>query len=55
MIDTFIVDGMVNGVANGIGALGKILRRTQTGRLQTYLAGSIVGVITLVFINYVLF
>jgi len=55
MIDTFIVDGMVNGVANGIGALGKILRRTQTGRLQTYLAGSIVGVITLVFLNYVLF
>ncbi len=55
MIDTYIVDGLVNGVANGLGAAGQALRRTQTGRIQTYLAGSVVGVLTLVFINYVLF
>lgn len=55
MIDSFIVDGLVNGVANGLAGIGNLLRRTQTGRIQSYLMGSIVGVLVLIFINYALF
>ena len=55
MIDSFVVDGMVNGVANGCAAVGNALRRTQTGRIQSYLMGSIVGVLVLIFVDYALF
>ncbi|MEK7705987.1 MAG: proton-conducting transporter membrane subunit, partial [Myxococcota bacterium] len=55
LIDTLIVDGAVNGVANGTAALGRHVRRTQTGRIQTYLVGIVGGVLVLVVVNYVLF
>jgi len=54
-IDSLLVDGMVNGVANGIGALGRKVRLLQTGRIQTALAGAVVGALVLVFLNYLLF
>jgi NADH-quinone oxidoreductase subunit L len=40
-IDTYLVDGIVNGVAGGAMAGGKALRRAHTGQLQAY--GLIVG------------
>ncbi len=41
-IDTYGVDGIVNGVANGAMAGGKTIRRAQTGQLQLY--GLFVGI-----------
>jgi NADH-quinone oxidoreductase subunit L len=48
VIDAYIVDGMVNLVAQTVKAIGARLRRIQTGRLPSYLAGLVVGVILLV-------
>jgi NADH-quinone oxidoreductase subunit L len=47
-IDAYIVDGMVNLVAQTVKAIGARLRRIQTGRLPSYLAGLVIGVILLV-------
>jgi NADH-quinone oxidoreductase subunit L len=54
LIDALVVDGMVNGVAGLIGFLGRRVRTFQTGRIQTYLAGAIVGALLLVVINFLL-
>jgi hypothetical protein len=45
---------MVNGVASIIGGAGNRIRKLQTGRIQTYLAGVIVGALLLVAANYLL-
>jgi len=55
LIDSLIVDGMVNGVAQIFAALGNQVRKLQTGRIQTYLAGAIVGALLLVLVNFALF
>jgi NADH-quinone oxidoreductase subunit L len=34
--DQYVVDGMVNGVANSLGALCGVFRKAQTGRVQNY-------------------
>ena len=34
--DQYVVDGLVNGVANGLAALFQVFRRAQTGRVQNY-------------------
>ncbi|MBW1807358.1 MAG: NADH-quinone oxidoreductase subunit L [Deltaproteobacteria bacterium] len=47
-IDTYIVDGLVNLVARVVRLAGAKLRRIQTGRLPTYLAILVVGVVVLV-------
>ncbi len=41
-IDTYGVDGAVNGVANGAIAGGRAIRQTQTGQLQLY--GLVIGI-----------
>jgi len=41
-VDTYGVDGTVNGVANGTSAGGGIIRRLQTGQLQLY--GLFIGI-----------
>ncbi|MFC1592819.1 NADH-quinone oxidoreductase subunit L [Candidatus Omnitrophota bacterium] len=41
-IDTYGVDGVVNGVANGVIAGGRALRKAQTGQLQLY--GFFIGI-----------
>ena len=48
LIDTYIVDGMVNLVGDTIRALGQAIRRLQTGRLPSYLAGAALGAVILV-------
>ncbi len=45
--DNHIVDGLVNATAYLAGFLGLLLRRVQTGRVQTYLAFVILGVMVL--------
>ena len=41
--DQWVVDGLVNLLANSTAALGRKLRKVQTGQLQTYL-GTLAGV-----------
>ena len=48
LIDAYVVDGMVNLVGNTIRALGQAIRRLQTGKLPSYLAGAALGAIVLV-------
>ncbi len=48
--DTHIVDGTVNGVAYFSGFFGMMLRKLQTGRVQTYIALVIFGVMLLFYI-----
>jgi NADH-quinone oxidoreductase subunit L len=45
--DTYIVDGLVNGVAQVITLFGRDLRHTETGRVQTYMVGFFGGVVVL--------
>ncbi len=45
--DRFVVDGLVNAVADAAAAGGRTLSRLQTGRIGTYLAGIGVGVVFL--------
>ena len=54
LFDSLVVDGLVNGIAHGTAALGRHIRRSQTGRIQTYLMGAVGGVLFLVLINYLL-
>ena len=41
-IDTYGVDGAVNGIANGAMATGKAIRKAHTGQLQLY--GLFIGI-----------
>ncbi len=45
--DTYIVDGLVNGVAGATIAAGGILRRLQTGQLQVYGLAIFIGVLAI--------
>jgi len=45
--DTYIVDGIVNGVARQVTTLGRDLRRVETGRVQAYMVGFFGGVAVL--------
>jgi NADH-quinone oxidoreductase subunit L len=53
-IDKYVVDGLVNAVADGTAALGKGLRLFQTGRVQTYLYGALGGALVVVLINFLI-
>jgi NADH-quinone oxidoreductase subunit L len=50
-IDTYFVDGAVNGVADLVLAGGRRMRRVQTGRINNYVLAVVVGVILLVIIS----
>ena len=45
--DARIVDGAINGVANGTAATGRAIRRVQTGQLQAYAMAIAVGIIAI--------
>jgi NADH-quinone oxidoreductase subunit L len=47
LFDNVVVDGLVNLIANVTGTFGAVLRKVQTGRVQTYIALTIVGLILL--------
>jgi hypothetical protein len=42
--DTYVVDGLVNGAAYLSGFSGRVIRKLQTGRVQTYIIFVVVGV-----------
>lgn len=47
--DNNVVDGLVNFTANFTGFWGGILRKLQTGRVQTYIVLSVIGLMILVY------
>lgn len=48
--DKYIVDGMVNGVAYLSGFFGLVLRKFQTGKVQTYIVFVVFGALVLFFL-----
>jgi NADH-quinone oxidoreductase subunit L len=50
LFDKYIVDGLVNLSAGTVGFFGAIFRKTQTGKIQTYIAFLLFGMIVLYFI-----
>jgi NADH-quinone oxidoreductase subunit L len=52
LFDTWVVDGLVNLVAYVVGFFGILLKKTQTGRVQAYLAFIITGVVVLVYLYF---
>lgn len=51
--DTYVVDGAVNGAGYLSMAMGKVIRKTQTGQLQTYALVIFLGAIILIFMKYI--
>ncbi|MFC2048492.1 proton-conducting transporter membrane subunit, partial [Chloroflexota bacterium] len=51
-VDTYGIDGIVNGVANGAYAGGKAIRRVQTGQLQLYGLVMGTGILAIIIILY---
>ncbi|MHB1843865.1 MAG: NADH-quinone oxidoreductase subunit L [Deltaproteobacteria bacterium] len=51
-IDKYLVDGAVNLVANLLLAMGRRLRRVQSGRIENYLMGALAGALVVVAVNY---
>lgn len=51
--DTIVVDGAVNGTGYISLALGKAIRRTQTGQLQTYALVIFIGAVILIFMKFI--
>ena len=47
--DKYIVDGVVNGLAYLSGFFGILFKKTQTGRVQTYIVLVLLGVIVFFF------
>jgi NADH-quinone oxidoreductase subunit L len=52
--DTYIVDGLVNGVAGAVMEFGRGLRHVETGKVQTYMVGFFGGVAVLAVLVFVL-
>jgi len=48
LFDTYVVDGLVNGIAGGTVAGGSAIRRAQTGQLQAYGLAIFVGILIIV-------
>ena len=52
LFDTYIVDGVVNGVAGGAIVAGRVIRNAETGRLQTYGLIMFLGILVIVGLVY---
>ena len=52
--DTYVVDGIVNGVAGLVRGAGRDLRHVETGRVQSYMVGFFGGVAVLAVLVFVL-
>jgi NADH-quinone oxidoreductase subunit L len=44
-VDAGAIDGAVNGVADTVGGLADLLRRTQTGSVRAYAVSLFLGVV----------
>lgn len=53
LVDNGIIDGIVNGVAIIVRFIGGLLRRSQTGVVQTYIVSMVLGIV--IFLAYYLF
>jgi len=52
--DTYIVDGLVNGVARLVTFLGRDVRKVETGRVQAYMVGFFGGIAVLAILIFAL-
>jgi NADH-quinone oxidoreductase subunit L len=52
--DTYIVDGLVNGVARLVTFLGRDVRKVETGRMQAYMVGFFGGIAVLAILIFAL-
>jgi proton-translocating NADH-quinone oxidoreductase chain L len=52
--DTYVVDGIVNGVALAITGIGRGVRHVETGRVQAYMVGFFGGVAVLAIVVFAL-
>ncbi len=50
LFDKWVVDGFVNLVAYVVGFFGILLKKTQTGRIQAYIAFVLTGVVALIYL-----
>ncbi|MBE0643331.1 MAG: NADH-quinone oxidoreductase subunit L [Bacteroidetes bacterium] len=50
LFDKWVVDGAVNGAAYVVGFFGILLRKTQTGKIQAYIAFLLAGVVVLFYV-----
>ncbi|WP_242356503.1 MULTISPECIES: NADH-quinone oxidoreductase subunit L [Anaeromyxobacter] len=53
-IDKYLVDGLVNAVAQATWGIGRQMRHVQTGRIQTYLYGALGGALVVVLLNFLI-
>jgi NADH-quinone oxidoreductase subunit L len=51
-IDKYLVDGAVALTAEALLAMGRGLRKLQTGRVENYLVGALAGALVFVAVNY---
>jgi NADH-quinone oxidoreductase subunit L len=52
--DTYVVDGIVNGVAQAVSDAGRSVRRVETGKVQTYMVGFFGGLAVLAIVVFAL-
>jgi NADH-quinone oxidoreductase subunit L len=50
LFDKWVVDGSVNGLAYVVGFFGILLKKTQTGKIQAYIAFVLAGVVVLFYV-----
>ncbi|MFZ1730491.1 MAG: NADH-quinone oxidoreductase subunit L [Bacteroidota bacterium] len=50
LFDKYVVDGAVNGTAYVFGFFGILLKKTQTGKIQAYIAFVLAGVVVLFYV-----
>jgi NADH-quinone oxidoreductase subunit L len=53
LFDLKVIDGMVNGVADGVFAWGRQFRKIQTGKVQNYLLGLVTVALVLIFVRLI--
>ncbi len=51
--DTYVIDGAVNGAGYLSLAIGRALRKTQTGQIQTYALVVFIGAVILIFVKFI--
>jgi NADH-quinone oxidoreductase subunit L len=52
--DTYIIDGLVNGVASLVTGIGQDVRKVETGRVQAYMVGFFGGIAVLAILVFAL-
>lgn len=54
ILDRSLVDGVVNGVGSGVKESGKMLRWLQSGNLEFYITGMVIGLILILVYNFII-